>query len=63
MNPDAQSLWRLPQWAFAVLLALLGMLLLTASAVVLLDSGSLRTRQEDAVRLRQWFARQNIPPR
>ena len=26
MNPDAQSLWRLPQWAFAVLLALLGML-------------------------------------
>ncbi len=26
MNPDAQSLWRLPQWAFAVLLAVLGML-------------------------------------
>ncbi|OGB33593.1 MAG: Bcr/CflA family drug resistance efflux transporter [Burkholderiales bacterium RIFCSPLOWO2_12_FULL_61_40] len=26
MNPDAQKLWRAPQWAFAVLLALLGML-------------------------------------
>ncbi|QDL55659.1 multidrug effflux MFS transporter [Rhodoferax aquaticus] len=26
MNPDAQSLWRGPQWAFAVLLAILGML-------------------------------------
>ena len=26
MNPDAQTLWRLPQWAFAVLLAVLGML-------------------------------------
>ena len=26
MNPDASSLWRLPQWAFAVLLAVLGML-------------------------------------
>lgn len=26
MNPDAQHLWRAPQWAFAVLLALLGML-------------------------------------
>ena len=26
MNSDAQSLWRLPQWAFAVLLAVLGML-------------------------------------
>ncbi len=26
MNPDAQSLWRAPQWAFAVLLAVLGML-------------------------------------
>ncbi len=26
MNPDAQSLWRLPQWMFAVLLAVLGML-------------------------------------
>ena len=26
MHPDAQSLWRLPQWAFAVLLAVLGML-------------------------------------
>ena len=26
MNPDAQSLWRAPQWAFAVLLSLLGML-------------------------------------
>jgi DHA1 family bicyclomycin/chloramphenicol resistance-like MFS transporter len=26
MNPDAQTLWKAPQWAFAVLLALLGML-------------------------------------
>ena len=26
MNPDSQTLWRAPQWAFAVLLALLGML-------------------------------------
>jgi DHA1 family bicyclomycin/chloramphenicol resistance-like MFS transporter len=26
MNPDASTLWRLPQWAFAVLLAVLGML-------------------------------------
>ena len=26
MNPDAQKLWRAPQWAFAILLALLGML-------------------------------------
>ncbi len=26
MNPDAQSLWRAPQWAFAILLAVLGML-------------------------------------
>jgi DHA1 family bicyclomycin/chloramphenicol resistance-like MFS transporter len=26
MNPDAQTLWRLPQWAFAILLAVLGML-------------------------------------
>jgi DHA1 family bicyclomycin/chloramphenicol resistance-like MFS transporter len=26
MNPDAHSLWKAPQWAFAVLLALLGML-------------------------------------
>jgi DHA1 family bicyclomycin/chloramphenicol resistance-like MFS transporter len=26
MNPDAQSLWRAPQWAFSILLALLGML-------------------------------------
>lgn len=26
MNPDAQTLWRAPQWAFAILLALLGML-------------------------------------
>ncbi len=26
MNPDAHQLWRAPQWAFAVLLALLGML-------------------------------------
>lgn len=26
MNPDAQQLWRAPQWAFAILLALLGML-------------------------------------
>ena len=26
MNPDAHTLWRLPQWAFAVLLAVLGML-------------------------------------
>src|SRR5574343_565961 len=26
MNPHAQTLWRAPQWAFAVLLALLGML-------------------------------------
>jgi DHA1 family bicyclomycin/chloramphenicol resistance-like MFS transporter len=26
MNPDAKSLWRLPQWTFAVLLAVLGML-------------------------------------
>lgn len=26
MNPDAKSLWRAPQWAFAILLALLGML-------------------------------------
>ena len=26
MNPDAQNLWRAPQWAFAILLALLGML-------------------------------------
>jgi MFS transporter, DHA1 family, multidrug resistance protein len=26
MNPDAHTLWRAPQWAFAVLLALLGML-------------------------------------
>lgn len=26
MNPDAKSLWRLPQWMFAVLLAVLGML-------------------------------------
>jgi DHA1 family bicyclomycin/chloramphenicol resistance-like MFS transporter len=26
MNPDAKHLWRAPQWAFAILLALLGML-------------------------------------
>lgn len=26
MNPDAHKLWQAPQWAFAVLLALLGML-------------------------------------
>ncbi len=26
MNPDAQKLWAAPQWAFAILLALLGML-------------------------------------
>jgi len=26
MNPDAQKLWRAPQWAFSILLALLGML-------------------------------------
>ena len=26
MNPDARTLWRAPQWAFAILLALLGML-------------------------------------
>jgi len=26
LNPDAQSLWRAPQWAFAILLAVLGML-------------------------------------
>jgi DHA1 family bicyclomycin/chloramphenicol resistance-like MFS transporter len=26
MNPDAQHLWRAPQWALAVLLAMLGML-------------------------------------
>jgi len=26
MNPDARELWRAPQWAFAILLALLGML-------------------------------------
>ena len=26
MNPDAEKLWRAPQWAFAILLALLGML-------------------------------------
>ena len=26
MNPDAKSLWQAPQWAFAILLALLGML-------------------------------------
>jgi len=26
VNPDAKSLWRAPQWAFAILLALLGML-------------------------------------
>ncbi len=26
MNPDAHKLWRAPQWAFAILLALLGML-------------------------------------
>ncbi len=26
MNPDAHHLWRAPQWAFAILLALLGML-------------------------------------
>ncbi|APW43991.1 multidrug effflux MFS transporter [Rhodoferax saidenbachensis] len=26
MNPDAQKLWRSPQWAFSILLALLGML-------------------------------------
>jgi len=26
VNPDAQSLWRAPQWAFAILLAVLGML-------------------------------------
>jgi MFS transporter, DHA1 family, multidrug resistance protein len=26
MNPEAQSLWRAPQWAFSILLALLGML-------------------------------------
>jgi len=26
MNPDAKALWRAPQWAFAILLALLGML-------------------------------------
>jgi DHA1 family bicyclomycin/chloramphenicol resistance-like MFS transporter len=26
MNPDAKTLWRAPQWAFAILLALLGML-------------------------------------
>jgi len=26
MNPDANTLWRAPQWAFAVLLAVLGML-------------------------------------
>lgn len=26
MNPDAHTLWRAPQWAFAILLALLGML-------------------------------------
>jgi len=26
MNPDAHTLWRAPQWAFAVLLAVLGML-------------------------------------
>ena len=26
MNPDAQTLWRAPRWALAVLLALLGML-------------------------------------
>lgn len=26
MNPDAKNLWRAPQWAFAILLALLGML-------------------------------------
>jgi DHA1 family bicyclomycin/chloramphenicol resistance-like MFS transporter len=26
MNPDAHTLWKAPQWAFAVLLALLGML-------------------------------------
>jgi len=26
MNPDAHTLWRSPQWAFAILLALLGML-------------------------------------
>lgn len=26
MNPEAQSLWRAPQWAFSILLAVLGML-------------------------------------
>ncbi|WP_342620955.1 multidrug effflux MFS transporter [Rhodoferax sp. GW822-FHT02A01] len=26
MNPDAHTIWRAPQWAFAILLALLGML-------------------------------------
>ncbi|MDE2419404.1 MAG: multidrug effflux MFS transporter [Burkholderiales bacterium] len=26
MNPDAKTLWRAPQWAFSILLALLGML-------------------------------------
>jgi DHA1 family bicyclomycin/chloramphenicol resistance-like MFS transporter len=26
MNPDAQKLWAAPQWAFAILLAVLGML-------------------------------------
>jgi DHA1 family bicyclomycin/chloramphenicol resistance-like MFS transporter len=26
MNPDARTLWRAPQWAFSILLALLGML-------------------------------------
>jgi DHA1 family bicyclomycin/chloramphenicol resistance-like MFS transporter len=26
MNPDAKNLWRAPQWAFSILLALLGML-------------------------------------
>ena len=26
MNPHAQTLWRAPQWALAVLLAVLGML-------------------------------------
>ena len=26
MNPNAKELWKAPQWAFAILLALLGML-------------------------------------
>ena len=31
MNPDAKSLWTAPQWAFSILLALLGMLCSLAS--------------------------------